>query len=327
MSIVEPNAFAIIIAIENYRNSGSVGAINSVEYAHNDAVLFKDMLVNEFGLSNSNVIMLLDQNATKTALENDLPYHIRNLSPGDRFYFYYAGHGFYKNGSNRLTVWDTNSFNLEGTTVCLNEILLKPLEASQCSRSLIFIDACASDLVDIVASRDLLSDMNKDEFEQFINSGGFQAVFTSCSPSEKSYPSNTLKHGIWTWHVINALKGSAPDAIVKEEFITDSSLANYLKKAVPEYIRKNTTIRATQTPYAKISSSGTFEIRKLPALESPGNPDLPQLALDFDNYILRKQEFVGISRLPGFSKSKGHFVPDKFSEQTSRFIRERTFPR
>ncbi len=97
----------------------------------------------------------MDGNATKTAIENDLPYYIRGLSNNETFYFYYAGHGFYQNGVNHLTAWDSSPYNLSGTTMSLNDILLEPLENSKCTKSLIFIDACSSNLDSAIVRRDL----------------------------------------------------------------------------------------------------------------------------------------------------------------------------
>jgi hypothetical protein len=91
----------------------------------------------------ANITVWLDFEATKSVFENDLPYMIRQLSPGDRFIFFYAGRGFFANGTNCLTTWDTHPGNLAGTTVSLEELLLKPLKDQQGFDSLVFIDSCA----------------------------------------------------------------------------------------------------------------------------------------------------------------------------------------
>ena len=61
---------------------------------------------------------------------------------------------------NRLTTWDTHPGNLAGTTVSLEEVLLKPLKDQQGIDSLVFIDACAADLkTSLVQARDIVSDL------------------------------------------------------------------------------------------------------------------------------------------------------------------------
>jgi hypothetical protein len=252
---------AVLIGIETYQKQD----ISSVQYALADAAAMKEVLVQHLGVAPENISLWLDSDATRSALENDLPYMIRGLSPDDRFIFFYAGHGFYANGTNRLTTWDTHPNNLVGTTVSLEEALLKPLKERQGVDSLVFIDACAADLkTSIVQARDIVSDMTRNEFEALVQSTDHAGVFFACSPNEKAYPSDTLMHGIWTHHLIQALQGDAEGALDRDRFITGESLKNYLTVEVPAYIRANTKIQATQRPYAILSSNGPFSIRQLP---------------------------------------------------------------
>ena len=252
---------AVLIGIETYQKQG----ISSVQYAQADAAAMKDVLVQHFGVPAENVTLWLDSDATRSAFENDLPYTIRQLSPGDRFIFFYAGHGFYANGTNRLTTWDTHPSNLAGTTVSLEEVLLKPLKDRQDLDSLVFIDACAADLkTSVEQARDIVSDITPTEFEALVQSTDHAAVFFACSPNEKAYPSDALMHGIWTYHLIQALQGDAEGALDRDRFITGESLKNYLTVEVPAYIRANTKIQAAQRPYAILSSNGPFSIRQVP---------------------------------------------------------------
>lgn len=319
--ISKENSLAVIIAIEDYRFSDKKTGIQSVDYARNDAEEFKKLLIDDFGLDESQIIMWLDEDASKSALENELPYEIQGLTKDDRFYFYYAGHGFYQGGVNRITAWDSHPFNLADTTVSIKDVLLDPLEKSNCDQSLIFIDACARELPKLVASRDLISNMDQREFENFIRSTSYTAMFLSCAPGENSYHSNILNHGIWTWHLLQALRGEMDDAIVNDYYITDSSLKNFLRYAVPRYIRKKTEIRGTQTPLAIVSSSSTFEIRKLPEIEDGAAEEFPSIELKYNKTYLRKLETKTISRLDGFEKRKGHFVPDDVNAYADSFVK------
>jgi hypothetical protein len=262
---------AVLIGIETYQKQG----ISSVQFAQADAAAMKHVLVQDLGVPVENITLWLDSDATRSALENDLPYTIRQLSPGDRFIFFYAGHGFYANGTNRLTTWDTHPSNLSGTTVSLEEVLLKPLKEQQGIKSLVFIDACAADLkTSVEQARDMVSDLTPTEFEALVQSTDHAAAFFACSPNEKAYPSDALMHGIWTYHLIQALQGDVEGALDRDRFITGESLKNYLTVAVPAYIRTNTKIQAAQRPYAILSSNGPFSIRQVPPSDSakPASP-------------------------------------------------------
>jgi len=281
-------------------------AVSQVKYAENDAKAFKALLKDDLHVPEENITYWVEQNATKTALEQELPYFIKQLTKKDQFIFYYAGHGFYNVDSNRLTVWDSHINNLYGTTVSLKEILTKPLLKSACNKKLLFLDACSTLLTDSLLSRDLISSMNLNEFKDFADIKSFYALFCSCSPGEKSFPSEKLKHGIWTWHLIEALKGKVPAAIFNDVFITDTSLQNYLSKSVPEFITKETLIKTTQKPFAEVSSSNTFIIRELPPSIVNEN-ELPKLILKFDKMELRKIQTTNYQRLSGYKSS--HFPP------------------
>jgi hypothetical protein len=255
-----------LIGIETYQQRG----INSVQFAQADAAAMKDLLVQDLGVPAENITVWLDFEATKSVFENELPYLIRGLSPGDRFIFFYAGHGFFANGTNRLTTWDTHPGNLSGTTVSLEDVLLKPLKDQQGVDSLVFIDACAADLkTSLIQARDIVSDLTPNEFEALVRSTDHSAAFFACSPNEKAYPSDALQHGIWTYHLIQALQGDAEGALDRDRWITGDSLKNYLALAVPAYVRANTKIQGEQRPYAILSSNGPFGIHQVPPSDAP----------------------------------------------------------
>jgi hypothetical protein len=83
-----PNAYAVVVEIEQYQQSGMEG----VDYAHADARDFVDVLVERIDVPKENVDLWLDQDATDSRFENDLKYNVSRLGRDDRFYFFYAGH-------------------------------------------------------------------------------------------------------------------------------------------------------------------------------------------------------------------------------------------
>ncbi|RZK02510.1 MAG: hypothetical protein EOO46_18480 [Flavobacterium sp.] len=311
---------AVIVALENYRQK----EISPVLYATNDAKAFKSLLIDELGAKEENIRLWINEEATKTSMEDEVSYIIKNLQQDDLFIFYYAGHGFFSKDSNRLTVWDSNKFNLHGTTISLKDIILDTLNGSACKKSVLFLDACSTFLTDELSSRDLVSEMNSAEFEEFANSTSYHAVFCSCTPGEKSYPSKVLQHGIWTWHLLRALKGEAKAAIFKDDFITDTSLQNYLRDSVPKFIRNETDLRGNQTPYANVSSSNTFIVRKLPP-PTIVPTSFPKLKLDFQSLYLRSVRVRKVTWLKEFDKKKGHFEPLTLSGRANDFIQRITY--
>ncbi|TYT74389.1 caspase family protein [Desulfobotulus mexicanus] len=312
------NIFAVIIGIEDYSYSKAPHDMKGVDFARNDAIAFQDCIKEVFGITDDNIQIWLDSDANRTRIENDLPYFIQGLRADDTLIFYYAGHGFHKEGENRITAWDTHPNNLSNTTISLSEILFEPLKKSNCKKALVFIDACSTFLNDILPSRDVISNMTTSEFEQFIQSKDHTALYLASSPGQPSFPSTTLQHGIWTYHLIEALKGNAKMALTRDEWITDVSLKDYLSFAIPEYIREKTTISKQQQPYAIISAGHTFEIVRIKRNEESFNWE--KFNLDIKEAYLRNEDSAPIKYLPGFQKKKGHFIPDNHSSKVSEFI-------
>lgn len=307
---------AIIVGIEEYQFSGGRQGIPLVDYARKDAEAFRTLLIDHFGLAPDQIIMWLDHEATRAALENELQYHLRNLKKNSQLFFYYAGHGYRVGDENLLTTWDSHPANIEGTSVSLRKILLDPLSASACEQSLIFVDACAKNLPSL--GRDLISSFDPEEFRKFINSTGYHAQFMACSMGERSYSSPVLKHGIWTWHLIQALQGADPKAIARDRTITDVSLRDYLKHTIPEFITKKTEIKGKQTPWANICAGNTFEIRTLPAPETESGQTIASIEINYEDAFFRRIETLPIRSLGGFMKR--HTVPDRINSATESFV-------
>jgi hypothetical protein len=311
------NAYAIVIGIEKYQQP----AIPGISYAHADTEAMAKIFEERFDVPPANIKIWLDSQATHARLANDLKYETSQLGSDDRFYFFYAGHGFWSaDGGNRLTAWDTNLLNMEDTTLGIEELLLTPLKKTGCKKSALFIDACAEKLATKGKSRDLLTDMRKEEFVAFSKESRYLAAFFACSPGEKSWSSSKLQHGVWTYHLERALRGEEPGAIFKDNFITNASLQDFLLSAVKKFVRENIQPATAQTPYAAVHHTSTAALVMLP--EPPPPSGEPLLDPDFSGAYFVQREKREYKALPGFSKKKGHWVPDYHSDAAAGFARD-----
>jgi hypothetical protein len=310
---VAGSTYAVLIAVENYQQLD----IRKVPFAVADARAMQDVLVNQMEVPAQNVTLWTDQDVTQNRLNNELPYDVTQLGPDDRFIFFYAGHGFYASGSNRLTTWDSHTFDIEATTTCLDKVLLLPLRKGKCRRSLVFIDACATNFADKQAfSRDVFAGMRKQEFAEFVASTDYAGAFFSCSPTERSHSSPTLQHGIWTYHLVEALQGNAQAAFDRDRRITGDSLKNYLAVTVPKFIREKTQLKAKQRPYAVMASNGAFEILHLP--EKQPFASMPtDVDIRFEDSYFRVLETRAFKQLDGFDRKRGHTVPTRQSSNAA----------
>lgn len=253
------SVYAVLIAVERYQQPNIPG----VSYAVADAEAMQDMLIKQMRVPPQNIKLWKNEDVTRTTFEQNLKYEIDTLAPDDQFIFFYAGHGFYADGSNRLSMWETHSVNLESTTVCLEKVLLSPLRKGFSKKSLVFIDACASTFL-VPGARRMLQDMKPEEFEEFVKSTEYCGAFFSCTPGQQSHSLDKLKHGIWTHHLLKAFRGEDSAAFERDRTITGQSLQNYLKQRVPDFIARETTIKESQRPYAVLAANGTFKILNVP---------------------------------------------------------------
>ena len=126
--------------------------------------------------------------------------------------------------------------------------------------------------------------MQRGEFAEFVTSTDYAAAFFSCSPTQKSYPSQAVGHGIWTHHLLRAFRGQESTAFARDRCITGESLRDYLAVSVPTFIREQTTIKDEQNPYAILAANGAFEILNVPesTLEQKQDtkPPAPMLVID-----------------------------------------------
>lgn len=315
---------AVIVALEHYRTPPIGDALPNVDHALADANSFAAVvreMFDDMPEQDVDIRIIADQNASLTGLRNEVGYTIHGLSKNDLFIFYYAGHGFHGAGGNRLSAYDTIRTNIDGTSFLLNADLLEPLADSECSQALVFIDACAEKFREVGSSRDVISNLDPEEVEEFLNSGWYCGVFLSCSPGEKSYPSSGLGHGIWTHFLLEAMSGRAVQALTQDRWLTDFGLRDYLRQEVPRYITRETSIRGKQTPQAIISATNTFQIRHVaPPPVVPADAALAAIKLRNNNEFLDQTETGDIRQLGGFQRGF-HKVPDNISDSADKWCR------
>lgn len=305
--------YAVVVGVEDYH----APQLKKVKYAAADATEFVSFLTESLKVPKDNISLLLNQDAHKSNIEEVIEASINALDADDTFYFFYAGHGLWAGGSNRLTTWDTKLDALPATTIDVQAKILNPLGKSNCKRSILFVDACAQEMFVDENARDMVSDLRPKEFEKFIEKSIYTAAFFACSAMQKSLSTAALGHGIWTYHLLRALRGMEKKAIVKDEWVTGESLRDYLSDAIPRYLREKTEFTAQQKPYALIGSDGTFHIVKIEKSKK-ADADL-QLNVDFSGAFFRSKKTVPFRRLGKFSKASGHTVPTAFSDRADAF--------
>jgi hypothetical protein len=303
---------SILIAVEHYADKG----IRPVTYAEADARGLASVL-DQHGFDQQDRVLLVNNEATKTIIESRVRKAIQSLSQDDILHFYYAGHGFSKNGRNLITCHDTQRSDLEATSIPL-DWLFKQFRESGCKHIVMFLDSCESGMLATAEMRGIYSDLTDEELADFFDSAEHCVCFAACKTGEESWPSGHLKHGVWTYHLIESLNGDAPLALERGGLVTSNSLQNYLKVAVPKSLRAAFADKKVQTPWVYGGHAGEFLVADVTEIlekrKAAANPHTGQVT----RVSLVREQLGSVRRLSGFRKT--HRVPDDVNDATTSFV-------
>ncbi|WP_414581600.1 caspase family protein [Scytonema sp. PCC 10023] len=158
----------------------------------------------------------------------------RSAKPEDTVLFYFSGHG-YLDSNNRpiLCVTDTSLEDLAGTGLKL-DILLNELRQCKAQRQLVWLDACQEreqqqdNRIRQNPTGQLLAVLE----QQAEQSQDFYAML-SCNKTERSWEIPELRHGLFTYCLIEGLRGKAANA---EGKIDADSLFKYVERSSKKFI-------------------------------------------------------------------------------------------
>jgi len=118
-------------------------------------------------------------------------------------FFYYAGHGFSREGKDYLTSYDTNDNSMEtmeNTSISTTD-LIDIANKSRINTIVMIFDACRS-----FSSRSVATDSFGDLTAEISRRRGIISFF-SCSPGENSHElSGEISHGVYTYSLVQAIK-------------------------------------------------------------------------------------------------------------------------
>lgn len=215
-----PERWALIIGNEEYtKYQPSIEGEINVDFARNDARVFKEYLINTFGFIEDQVILLLD--ATKGEMEQKIDL-ITKLSSKygstSEIVFYYAGHGLPDENTREsfLIPVDITGSNFK-SGIKLSDLYNK-LGQADASKITVFLDACfsgGSRKGALLASRSVSIKPKKEVLT------GNMVVFTASSNTQASLPYRQKYHGMFTYFLLKKFQET-------RGYINYGELADYL---------------------------------------------------------------------------------------------------
>ncbi len=247
--IRQSKAYAVIIGVAHYKNNG----IKSLNYTVNDAKSLYDVLTDPSygGFKKDHVTLLTDQDATTSNIKKAIGADLKRAPDDGIAIVFFAGHGAPEGEQTYWLTYDTDPSSLYASTLS-NDDVVTMLSRINTKRVVTFIDACYSG-ASVTSSKSTRAFV-EDPFKAFEGSG--RMTITSSDGREQSLEDEKLKHGIFTYRLLEALKGKADynsDGIVMAD-----EIARYIKENVPNDARERShkqdpVVVANYTGYIPIS--------------------------------------------------------------------------
>jgi len=213
--------WALLVGIDEYEHD-----ITPLRFAVTDVKAVAAALVESLAFPMENVLVMTSD--VKSGLNRPdnanviqrLDFLARRVGKNDTFLFYFSGHGFQReNGRHFLGTVNArlSSIELLQITSLSMELLREKMSKVQAQRIVFMIDACRTDPEQGKSDKDnpLTDDFTR-SLQVVARAGGAgvagTAVFYACSKGERSYEWPEKQHGVFTYYLLEGLRGKAADA-------------------------------------------------------------------------------------------------------------------
>lgn len=222
--------YVVIAAIADYKNMEA--RTGDLRFTVNDAkALYKFMMTGNMGsIEVANVEMLLDEQASKQGIINALEKQFSKADKNDRVIFYFSGHG----DRNMFIPYDIAP-NDALTTLYHDEVKTF-FKKSEAVNKILIADACFSGSVQKTKNT---TSVNETSTVVKVNYEEAQvAILLSCTGDEVSAEYPTLSQGVFSFFLIEGLKGEA-DANL-DEMVTIEELYYFVRNNTYTFVKQRT---------------------------------------------------------------------------------------
>ncbi|OQX28269.1 MAG: hypothetical protein BWK80_00980 [Desulfobacteraceae bacterium IS3] len=255
------NKWAIIVGIGQFADP----AINTLNYTDDDAEAIYKYLINpNFGnFHRDQVFLMLNSKATTFEIKNVIDLISRHAEPEDTVFIFVSTHGspgstdYDVEGVGYIVTYDTRLHSLYATAFAMSDLVKAVQNRIKAGTVVTVMDTCYSaeairgTLYAPRGSKDLLvetetGDIPQEMIRQKLDTGGLgvssatikalssgtgRIFITSSQSNEKSWESDHLRHGFFTYYLLDSLKKKGGKVSVQEAF-------DYLKQEVPKAVMK-----------------------------------------------------------------------------------------
>ena len=232
-SAIDSTAVAIIIGIEDYKNTFSA------PFAKNDALAFYDFANFSLGVPKENIQLLTNDNAGRTSTLKTLAKWLPKMVKEDvtNIYIFYSGHGLASDDGEELYLLpsDGDPELLEDSTLLRNQIFDRISKLNPRSVT-VFLDTCYSGATRadefLVAAKPIFIEAQEQDIPANFT------VFSASAGKETAKVLEDAEHGLFSYYMMKGLEGEA-------DANSDNQITN---RELIAFINKNVSKQANQTP-------------------------------------------------------------------------------
>jgi hypothetical protein len=257
--------YALLIGVSTYQ------LLNSLCKPHIDAQDLHNVLTELCGYNSSQVILLQNDEASKTNIDDKFDWLARRVTADDTVIIFFSGHGAQRIGGfeagEYLCPVETDWYNLRNTAIS-NEEMSEALRAINARKVVVFLDACHSGGVGKPkdASLKVKAGFSQETYTELAKGEG-RVIIASCKPNEVSWELKSMRNGLFSHYLLDGLRGAAAE---NDSMVSILDLFQYVYLNVVEHTNK---IGVQQTPLLK-AETGDFPVavvrQSTLAAEDPG---------------------------------------------------------
>jgi hypothetical protein len=264
----EPTRWAVVVGVGEYASP----QIPRLRYATRDAQAVYDLLTGPGGFKKEHVLLLTDETAQKPTLRDIKrafgSFLARSAQKNDTVLIYFAGHGapepdprgLEPDGlSKYLVPADAEPDDLYATGFPMEE-LQTIFERIEAERVVAFLDTCYSGAAGgrtFAARRTRAGALDPAFLDRLARTRG-RAILTASRPSEVSIELPELGHGLFTYYLLQGLRGAA-DAD-GDRIVALQELYQYLER---EVAARSRAVGGNQHPVMKGELQGSLPLTQV----------------------------------------------------------------
>lgn len=267
LSFSQAKRYALVIGITGYSGFPQNLKLN---YADDDAQMFYDFIQTPEGgqFPRLNIRLLLNQDATQRRIVEEINWLHKRVGTDDIVYIFFSGHGVVDDLGLAYFMPVNADPKLPEELGFRADRFVELLRLKINSKFMIlFLDAChaGSAFNSGLAkgpSSDITAAFNKAWEEAFKGKEALSMAFLSAGSNQRSFEDPQLGHGIFTWYLVEGMKGLADRTGIgdKDGVVTAGELYRYVLDKVEAHSQNKFGITQSPTKSPEFTPSYPFAV-------------------------------------------------------------------